>query len=66
MANIIQYAKFYAALSELEKQLNEVANLGMHLKIDAELAETLIKSADAIQKHIKDYANVTLVKTGEE
>lgn len=66
MANIIQYAKFYAGLSELETQLNEIANLGMHLKIDTELTETLIKSADAIQKHIKDYADVKLVKTGEE
>lgn len=62
MADIIQYAKFYNGLSELEKELNETANIGIHLQIDASLTDKLIEAADAIQKHIKSQADVEIFK----
>jgi len=62
MANIIQYAKFYTRLSELEKELNETANLGIHLQLDTPLSEKLIEAAEAIHEHIKNHENSEIFK----
>jgi hypothetical protein len=62
MADIIQYAKFYTNLSNLEKELNDTANLAIHLKADALLAEKLIEAADAIKEHIKNQSESKVFK----
>ncbi len=62
MPDIIQYAKFYTNLSELELKLNETANLGIHLEIDNVLSEKLIEVAEAIHSHIKTQADLKVLK----
>ncbi len=63
MADIIQYAKFYTNLSNLEKELNDTADLAIHLKVDSLLAEKLIEAANAVREHIKKQAGAEIFKS---
>lgn len=62
MPDIIQYAKFYTNLSELEKQLNECADLGIHLQAESELTEKLAETANAIKEFIKKQSDLNIFK----
>lgn len=44
MADIIQYAKFYTNLSSLQKELNDTANLAIHLAGEKNEIELLFGS----------------------
>lgn len=62
MPDIIQHAKFYTSLSEIEKQLNECADLGTHLQVETELTEKLVETADAIREFIKKQSDSNIFR----
>jgi len=56
--DLVKYSQFYVRLEELEKQIRELVDLGVHLKTaNLDLLNRLDETADRISKYFDEEEN---------